>query len=94
MQTHGIIYSIGKTIQVSEKFSRREFVIETESGSQYPQYIQFELHKDRTDLIDPYKEGQDVSVDFNLKGRLWTNPQGETKCFTALIAWKIQPVNK
>lgn len=85
--------SIGTVTQVSDKFSKKEFVIITEKSSQYPQYVQFELHQDRTDLIDPYQKGQDVTVSFNIKGRLWNGGEGE-KCFNQLVAWKIQPTTK
>ena len=34
-----------------------------------------------------------VEVFFNLRGREWTNPQGEVKVFNTLDAWKIQPLN-
>lgn len=94
MQVHGIIDSIAKEKQVSEKFRNREFVLITEHKTQYPQTVLFELQQDRVDLIDPYKIGQEVSVDFNIKGRQWTNPQGEVKTFIQLVAWKIQPVNQ
>lgn len=93
-QTHAIIKSIGETVTVSEKFQKREFVLETDGNTPYPQFIPFELQQTSCDIIDAYKEGQDVSVDYNLKGRQWTNPQGEIKTFLTLQAWKIQPVNK
>jgi hypothetical protein len=35
--------------------------------------------------------GQSVEVSFNLKGRLWTSPQGEDKYFNSLEAWRITP---
>jgi single-strand DNA-binding protein len=88
--TTGTIKSIGDTIQVSEKFKKREFVIETEEN--YPQFILFELNQDRCDIIDAYQIGQKVTVEYNLKGRQWTNNQGEVKTFNTLQVWKIQPL--
>lgn len=72
----------------ASNFLKREFVVVTDE--QYPQHILFELHQDRCDLIDPYKIGEKIKVSFNLRGKAWTNPQGEDKYFNSMIAWKIE----
>ena len=41
-------------------------------------------------MLDNFKEGDQVEVFFNLRGREWTNPQGEVKVFNTLDAWKIE----
>lgn len=88
MEVTGKIKSIGDTITVSEKFKKRDFVIETEE--KYPQFIPFELHQDSCDMIDVYNEGDKVTVSYNNKGRQWVDTKGETKTFLTLQAWKIQ----
>lgn len=93
MQINGIIESIKETQVISDKFSKREFVLKTEHKTQYPQSILMEFTQDKCGLLDKYTEGQEVSVDFNLRGRNWTNPQGEVKTFNTLQAWKIEDVN-
>jgi hypothetical protein len=45
--------------------------------------------QDRCELLDPFEVGQDVEVFFDLRGREWTNPQGEVKYFNSLQAWKL-----
>lgn len=75
--------------QISEKFKKREFVI-TDNSSQYPQQISLQLTQDKCSLIDGYKVGDEIKVHFNLRGREWTNPQGEVKFFNSLEAWKIE----
>lgn len=91
MEYTGRIVRIGQTQQVSEKFSKREFVV-TDGAASYPQNIQFELHQDRCDLIDKFKEGDEVNIKFNLKGRDWQNPQGQIKTFNTLQAWAVVKV--
>jgi len=93
MNITGIIVSIGETKQVSEKFSKREFVLKTDESSLYPNFIQLELQQDKCDIIDAYEVDQEVVVDFNLKGRQWTDQQGVVKTFNTLVAWKIQPTD-
>lgn len=94
MTITGEIKSIGQTQQITEKFSKREFVLLIDKEKPYPQTILFELNNDKCDIIDAYSVGQNVVVDFNLKGRQHTNNQGEVKTYNQLQAWKIQPLNQ
>jgi hypothetical protein len=87
MQVAGKLVVINATQVVSEKFSKRTFVVET--ADQYPQQIEFQLTQDKCDYLDAYKVGEQVNVSINIRGRAWTNPQGETKYFNTLEAWKI-----
>ncbi len=84
----GELKVISETRQVSEKFKLREFVL-VDDSSQYPQTIQFQSCQDSCGLLDAHKVGDMVEVFFNLRGREWTNPQGEVKVFNTLDAWKI-----
>lgn len=87
----GALHRIGETKQVSAKFSKREFVLEVEDG-RYPQMIAFELTGDRCQEIDHLAVGEEVRVTFDIRGREWKSPQGETKYFNSLNAWKVEGV--
>ncbi len=84
----GTLKVLNPTVQVSEKFSKREFVV-TESSSMYPQDILFQLTQDKCSLLDGYNVNDQVEVSFNLRGREWTSPQGEVKYFNSLDAWRL-----
>lgn len=84
----GRLHEIYDTQQVSEKFSKREFVLEVQDG-QYPEHIKFQLVQDKTSLIDSYKVGDEVKVTFNLRGRGF-NKNGQMLYFTNLEAWRIE----
>jgi hypothetical protein len=92
MEITGLLKVKNNEVQVSEKFKKREFVI-TDNSSQYPQFIQFQLTQDRCSLLDSYKEGDELKVFFNLRGREWKNPQGEVKYFNSLEAWRLESVS-
>lgn len=86
----GTIVSIGATKQVSDKFRKREFVVEIPDGK-YPQLVAFQLAQDKCDLLDGARSGSAITVHFNLKGREWTDPKsGEVKTFNTLDAWKVE----
>jgi hypothetical protein len=89
----GTIKVMNPTVQVSEKFSKREFVL-TENTSQYPQDVLFQAVQDRCALLDTINVGEQVEVSFNLRGREWTSPQGEVKYFNSLDAWRIEKVGQ
>jgi hypothetical protein len=88
-QLKGVIAKISEAQQISEKFTKREFWVRDDS-SQYPQTINFQLSQDRCDLIDSFKEGDSITVNFNLRGRTWQSAQGEEKCFNTLDAWRLE----
>jgi len=89
MEIKGTIKKISATVQISERFRKREFVVEYASNPDYPQPLQFEMVQDRCELLDPFQEGQQVEISFDLRGREWTNPQGQVKYFNTLQAWKL-----
>tara|TARA_Y100000385_G_C12520346_1_gene395098 strand:- start:20 stop:388 length:369 start_codon:yes stop_codon:yes gene_type:complete len=88
MDLKGTIIVINAKHQVSDKFAKREFVIET-TEDKYPQKVLFQCTQDRCELLDSVAIGETVTVAFNVRGRDWTNPQGETKYFNSLECWKI-----
>ena len=92
MEVVGIIKAKFDTQVVSERFKKRDFVLTVEPGSPYPQHVSFQLVQDKVSLIDNYKIGEEVKVLFNLKGREWVSPQGETKYFNTIDAWRIEKV--
>ena len=90
MKIEGKLYSKMDAQQVTDTFRKREFVVEYAENPLYPQFVKFELVQDNVALIDNFEAGQMIEVDFNLRGREWTNPQGEKKYFNTLAAWRIQ----
>ena len=89
MKVIGKILEVKDTQQVSDSFKKRSFIVEYAENPQYPEYISFELIQDRCSLLDGFQAGQEVEVSCNLKGRKWVNPEGETKYFNSLQAWRI-----
>lgn len=88
---NGIVKVVTPTVQVTEKFSKREFVV-TDASSMYPQDIQFQATQDKCALLDMIQPNDQVEVSFNIRGREWTSPQGEVKYFNTLDAWRIEKV--
>jgi len=86
--TEGRLKFIGETVAVGTNgFEKREFSITTDE--QYPQTIMFELQQGKVVDLDGFRVGEKIKVHFNLRGREWVNPQGETKVFNTLVAWRL-----
>lgn len=93
MELQGRIKLIDETKSFGANgFRKREVVITTDE--QYPQHILVEFIQDKTDILNNFKVGQAVKIGINLKGREWTNPQGEVKYFNAIQGWKIEPIEQ
>ena len=89
MEVQGKIKVIGETQTFgSNGFRKREVVVTT--AEQYPQSIMVEFVQDKTDLLNNFGVGQDVKISINLRGREWTNPQGEVKYFNSIQGWRIE----
>jgi hypothetical protein len=86
----GALKVVNESVQVTEKFKKREFVI-TDDSSQYPQDIAMQLTQDNCDKLNGLKVGDRILVKFNLRGRAWNDPKtGQDRYFNSLDAWFIQ----
>ena len=88
MEVQGKIKLIGETQTFGADFTKRQLVVTT--TEQYPQLISIDFVKDKTDLLNKYKVGEDVKVSINLGGREWINPKGEAKYFNSVTGWRIE----
>lgn len=64
-------------------FTKREFVITTDE--RFPQEIKFDCLKEKVDLLNQFKKGDVVRVNFDIRGREY-----KSRYFVDLSAWKIE----
>ena len=94
-EINGKVIDISPVNQVSDKFKKREFVIEkkeTGGAAVFIDYIKFQLIQDKCDLINDSYLNEDVKIWFNLKGNKWER-DGKINYFTNLDAWKIEKIS-
>jgi Domain of unknown function (DUF3127) len=80
---------------VSDRFKKREFVIELQdevNGNTYVNYAKLQLVQNKTDLIDRYNIGDNVKISFNIKGNKWVK-DGRENYITSLEAWRVENAN-
>ncbi len=77
--------------RVSERFRKREFVIEhkqTAGGQALVDFIKFQLVQDRCDIIDESWLREEVTVTFNIRGNRWER-DGRVNYITNLNALTV-----
>ncbi|WP_010422786.1 DUF3127 domain-containing protein [Anaerophaga thermohalophila] len=81
------------TVKISDKFQKREFVIEVpnEKNPEWNDFVKFQSVQDRVDLIEPFNIGDELKVSFNIKGNKWER-DGKVNYFTNLDAWRVEKV--
>jgi len=80
------------TVQRTETFKTREFVIEKSEdigGRTITNYVKFQCVQDKTAMPDRFTIGDDVKVMFNIKGTKWVK-DGKENYITNLDAWRME----
>ena len=65
-------------------FTKREFVVTT-GQDKYPQDLKFEVVKDKCSMLDSFSAGDEVQVNFDIRGNEFNG-----KYFVNLSCWKLQ----
>ncbi|MCM5530512.1 DUF3127 domain-containing protein [Parasegetibacter sp. NRK P23] len=91
-ELNGKLVAVYDTVQRSETFRTREFVVEKSeqiNGRTITNYVKFQCVQDKTSLPDRFKVGDEVKVFFNLKGSRWEK-NGQVNYITNLDAWRME----
>lgn len=84
----GKILEIFPEQQVTEKFKKREFVIETENNG-FTDQVKMQLIQDKTPIIEAFATSDEVKVSFNIRGNKWKD-----NYFVNLQAWRIEKLSE
>ena len=93
MNIQGKLIEIFDTIQITETFKKREFIIQDNKNPEYPEYIKIEVIQDKVSLLDNINIGDEINVLINIKGRKWEDKEGNIKYFNSIQGWKIESEN-
>ena len=88
MELQGTVKKVFETQTFASGFQKREMILLTQE--QYHQPISIEFLSDKINLLDNLREGDNVKIGINIRGREWTNPQGEVKYFNSITGWRIE----
>ena len=92
-ETTGRLAEVFETQQISDRFQKREFILEIKesnnAGFEFVEYVKFQATQDKCALLDKLQVNDMVKVAFNLRGRKWEK-DGKTSYFTNLDAWRVE----
>lgn len=83
----GKVKVINETQTFDSGFQKRVFVVTTDG--EWPQDIKFEVVKDKCSLLDQFSNGQEVTVNFDVRGNEYNG-----KYYVNLAAWRIDAVGQ
>lgn len=99
MVISGRVVKICDVETVSDKFAKKEIVVDTSSGTERqenPVIVQFcrstydGKTNDRIALLDGVCVSDDVEIDVNVRGRRWQPKNGgDERFFVSLDGWKL-----
>jgi hypothetical protein len=90
----GKLIAVFDIVQRTETFKTREFVIEKSEdigGRVITNYAKFQCVQDKTAMPDRFNLGDEVKVQFNIKGTKWVK-DGRENYITNLDAWRMETV--
>ena len=90
MNVKGKIVEKFDTQNITDSFRKREFVLEFADNPQYPEFIKFELIQANCEQLEKFNVGEELNISFNLKGRKWTDKNGQVVYFNSLQAWRLE----
>lgn len=84
MEVLGKVIVLGETQTVGSAGTFRKRTIVVETDEQYKQTIPIDFIQDKCEILNSYKEGDNVKVGINIRGNLY---QG--KYYVSLNGWNI-----
>lgn len=100
LEITGKVFRVGDTIAVPSKngttFDKRELILDTTrfdpytgERSQYENFPKFEFRKEKCKLLDTIKDGDVVTVYFDINGGFYTNRDGQQSHMNRVDAYDI-----
>lgn len=88
LELKGTLIKIGNP-EIKGKMTIQEIVIH-EYHPQYPQFISLQLAQNQIEHASKWRVGVETEIKANVRGRKWTNPQGEDKYFNTIEAYYVR----
>lgn len=91
LQITGVLHAKFDTQQISDKFKKRELILELSeqiNGNTYTNYAKFQLVQAKCEILDRFNVGDSVKVSFNIKGNRFEK-DGKVSYITNLDVWKL-----
>jgi len=92
MDVVGEVERIDGIVQCTPRFRKRDLYLLI--GGTYPEIVKFQVVQDQCESLDVLHTGDVIKVYFNLKGKFYTNKDGNEYHFNNIQCWKFEIVNE
>ena len=92
MEISGNVIARFETVQVTEKFAKREFWLQTDG--EYPETLKFQLVNAKCDLANDLVKGETIKVKFSITGKPYKSKTGEDVLYNNLNAYAIEKLGQ
>lgn len=92
LELTGILFSAGEAIQVTEKLTKREFILqvqEVDGEYEKTQYYPMQLLNANADKLTQADTGKTMTIKANLDGRSFTRKDGTPGFMLGITAWFV-----
>lgn len=84
-KVEGLVKQVGPTQFISERYSKRNLILDITDNPKYPNYLSIDFSNDKVYTLDNLNIGDKVSITIALRGRAWVDPKTDvTKYFNSL----------
>jgi hypothetical protein len=94
MEMTGKITRIENTEHVSDNFKKRRLVLSAQPTGKYQQTLEFTFIQGNVDIPNGFNPGDEVRVQFELKGKEITDKNSKKIVFNTLEAYRLDMVKK
>lgn len=85
----GKVVAVNDVQTFASGFTKRDIVVNTSANPSFYSPVPFSFKKDKTDLLDGVKPGDEVKVKFGIDGRRWDGQNG-TRYFVDLTGFGLE----
>jgi len=91
LELDGKLHEVWPTQQVSDKFKKRDFILEIPNGK-YTDHIKVEATQASCESLDGARIGSQVIAKCNLRGRIYEKKDGTKGQINSIVAWDISVI--
>lgn len=98
VELSGIVFSVGDAVQVTDKLTKREFVLEvtevevSKDGSEFTKthHYPMSLLNSNVDKLSPADSGKQATIKGNIDGKKFTRKDGSIGFMLSATAWYVK----
>ncbi len=93
VELNGIVFSVGDAIQVTDKLTKREFVLEVvEQDGEYTKthHYPMSLLNGNVDKLSPADSGKQATIKGNIDGKKFNRKDGSIGFMLSATAWFVK----